>query len=434
MKRFIIFVWMFSFFFMMYPGAITSAQNILHEKYLYVACIDKGGKDPDFLAVIGVDPNDPSSFSKIIHRIDMRHLGDELHHFGYNHDQSALMVPGLFSGRIYIIDVSDPRRPFIKTVNENLTKRSGYTIPHTIIGLPNGNNLVTMIGAKTASTAPGGLVEINGKTGEYVRTFGPPANRDFNKTFPKYMYDAGIKLEVNRMITTSFGLPKNIAPGITVKDLGTDIYVWDWKEQKVLQKVNIGKGTGALEVRWRSKQGSTIGYTNAPGSNEIWAWEDIDGDGHYHFKVVIKLPEGSIPTDMLLSKDDKFMFLGNWMGNNVQQYNIEDPFRPVLVGQVEIPYAQMLRLSPDQKRLYVTNSLLSTWDDTEFPKGVTRNNKYGIFLVDVDTEKGGMKLRPKNEFFVDMMKVQKKSTVGPARPHMMLFDPAVNAKFGFGHH
>jgi selenium-binding protein 1 len=248
------------------------------------------------------------------------------------------------------------------------------------------------------------------------------------------MYDAGIKLEVNRMITTSFGLPKNIAPGITVKDLGTDVYVWDWKEQKVLQKVNIGKGTGALEVRWRSKQGSTIGYTNAPGSSEIWAWEDIDGDGHYHFKVVIKLPEGSIPTDMLLSKDDKFMFLGNWMGNNVQQYNIEDPFRPVLVGQVEIPYAQMLRLSPDKKRLYVTNSLVSTWDDTEFPKGVTRNSKYGIFLVDVDTEKGGLKLRPKNEFFVDMMNVQKKSTVGPARPHMMLFDPAVHAKFGFGHH
>lgn len=33
-----------------------------------------------------------------------------------------------------------------------------------------------------------------------------------------------------------------------------------------------------------------------------------------------------------------------------------------------------------------------------------------------------------------MMEIQKKSTIGPARPHMMLFDPAVNAKFGFGHH
>lgn len=421
-------------FFIMHPGVIAGAQNKLstlpHEKFLYVACLDKGGKDPDFLAVVGVDPSDPSSFSKIIHRVDMRHVGDELHHFGYNHDQSTLLVPGLFSGRIYIIDVSDPRRPFIKAVNEDLAKRSGYIVPHTVIGLPNGNNLMTMMGANNDSTAPGGLVEINGETGEYVRTFGPPADRDFNQIPPKYMYDAGIKLELNHMITTSFGLPKDVGPGITIDGLGTDIYVWDWKEQKVIQQVNIGAGTGALEVRWRSEQGSTIGYTNAPGSNEIWAWEDLDGDGRYNFKAVIKLPEGSVPTDIVLSNDDKFLYVSNWMGNNVRQYNIEAPLKPVFVDQIEIPYAQMLRLSPDNRRLYVSNSLLSSWDDMEFPKGVTRNDEYGIFLVDVNHEKGGMSLN--REFFVDMMKVQKQSTVGPARPHMMLFDPSVKSEFG--HH
>jgi len=400
------------------------------EKLLYVATVDKGGKDPDFLAVVGVDPEDKSSFGKIIHRVDMWHIGDELHHFGYNHDRSRLMVPGLFSGRIYILDVSDPKRPFIKAVNEELTKKSGYTVPHTVIGLPNGNNLVTMIGANTESTAPGGVVEINGETGEYMGSFGPPANRDFKQTPPKYMYDVGIKPELNRMITTSFGLPKDVAAGITVDGLGTDLYVWDWKERKVIQQVNIGAGTGALEVRWRSEKGSTIGYTNAPGSNEIWAWEDLDGDGNYNFKAVIQLPQGSVPTDILLSHDDKYLYVSSWMGNNVRQYNIEIPLKPVLVAQVEIPCAQMLRLSPDNQRLYVTNSLLSTWDDTEFPVGVKRNEKYGISLIDVDHEKGGMRLN--QEFFVDMTNVQKKTTVGAARPHMMLFDPSVDA--GFGHH
>jgi hypothetical protein len=90
---------------------------------------------------------------------------------------------------------------------------SGYTTPHTIIGLENGNNLVTMIGANTDSTAPGGVVELNGETGKFVSAFGPTANRDFNKIPPKYMYDAGIKLELNRMVTTSFGLPKHVGPG-----------------------------------------------------------------------------------------------------------------------------------------------------------------------------------------------------------------------------
>jgi selenium-binding protein 1 len=400
------------------------------EELIYVACVDKGGEDPDFVVVVGVNPDDPSTFSRIIHRVDMLNIGDELHHFGYNHDKTYLMVPGLFSGRLYIIDVSDPLRPFVKSVNEDLTKKSGYSTPHTIIGLENGNNLVTMIGADSESTAPGGLVEVNGKTGEFVRAFGPPADRDPDKIPPKYMYDAGLKPELNHMVTTSFGLPKNVGSGITIEGLGTDIYVWDWKERKVIQTENIGSGTGALEVRWRAEEGSTIGYTNAPGSNEIWAWSDLDGDGKYTFSAVIKLPDGSIPTDILLTDDDKYLYVSNWVGNNVRQYNIEDPLKPVMVSEVEIPYAQMLRISPDRKRLYVTNSLLSTWDDTEFPKGVTRDKKYGIFLVDVDHENGGMTLN--NNFYVDMMEVQKKNTVGQARPHMMLFDPRIETPFG--HH
>ena len=244
------------------------------------------------------------------------------------------------------------------------------------------------------------------------------------------MYDVGIKPEVNRMVTTSFGLPAKVAGGITIDGLGTDLYVWDWKAQKVLQRLNIGKGTGALEVRWRRKHGSTIGYTNLPGTDEVLAWEDRDGDGRYDFRLVIKLPPGSVPTDMLLSDDDKYMYLGNWVGGNVMQYNIEKPLRPRFVSKVDIPYAQMLRLSPDKKRLYVTNSLLSTWDDTEFPKGVTRNEKYGIFLIDVDHKNGGMKLN--REFHVNMMNVQKQNTVGPARSHMMLFDPTIGTEFG--HH
>jgi selenium-binding protein 1 len=409
---------------------MAKTDTLQREELLYVASVDMGGEDPDFVAVVGVDPKDSSSYGKIVHRVDMLNIGDELHHFGYNHDKTALMVPGLFSGRLYIVDVSDPERPFVKSVNGNLTKRSGYTTPHTIIGLENGNNLVTMIGADSESTAPGGLVEVNGKTGDFVRVFGPPADRDPDKIPPKYMYDAGLKSELNHMVTTSFGLPKNVGPGITIDGLGTDIYVWNWKERKVIQTQNIGTGTGALEVRWRAEAGSTIGYTNAPGSNEIWAWSDLDKDGKYTFSAVVKLPDGSVPTDMLLTDDDKYLYVSNWVGNNVRQYNIEAPLKPVLAGEVEIPYAQMLRISPDRKRLYVTNSLLSTWDDTEFPKGATRNKKYGIFLVDVDHENGGMTLN--KDFYVDMMEIQKKNTVGPARPHMMLFDPRI--KTPFGHH
>ena len=67
----------------------------------------------------------------------------------------------------------------------------------------------------------------------------------------------------------------------------------------------------------------------------------------------------------------------------MQQFDISDPFKPVLNATVELPHPNMMRLSRDDRRLYVTNSLLTTWDDdTRF--GPARNNDYGIWRFDVD--------------------------------------------------
>lgn len=412
-------------------GLGAGAPAAQQERYLYVATVNVGDQDPDFLTVIGVDPTDKATYGRIVHRVDMAHPGDELHHFGYNHDRTKLMVPGLFSNRIYVLGVSDPARPVVERVNEQLAGRSGHIVPHTVIGLPGGTNLVTMIGAKTETTAPGGLVEIDGTTGAFLRHFGPAPGSNGHGPI-KYMYDAGFKRELNRMVTTTFGLPRDVAGGINPAGLGDEVYVWDWKARTVIQRVKLAPNAGALEVRWRADPRSTVGYTNAPGTDQIWAWDDADGDGRFRFQPVIQLPKGSVPTDMLLSFDDKFLYVSNWMGNNVRQYDITDPLQPRLTGEVEIPYAQMLRLSLDNKRLYVTNSLLSTWDDTEFPKGVTRNREYGVFRIDIDHENGGMTRNP--DFHVDMMNVRKKHTTGPARPHMMLFDPATARNEPAGHH
>jgi|GEM_PF-32204 len=398
------------------------------EEFLYVGCVDQGGESPDFVAVVGADPEDPETYSQIIHRTDLPGIGDEIHHYGTNIRQTRLLVPGLFSGRMHSLNIEDdPRHPFVESFHDNLTPDSGYTVPHTVIGMPDGGYVVTMIGSNTATTAPGGMVRLDADA-NFVAPFGPPADRDPELTPPRYMYDVGFNMLRGTMVTTSFGLPADVAPGITVDGLGTDIYVWDMATQQVTQVEDIGPGTGALEVRWLHEPGSTIGYTNAPGTSEIWMWEDEDLDGTYAFSLAIALPEGSIPTDILLSEDDKFLYISNWVGNNVMQYDITDPFNPLYVDQVTIPSSQMMRLSPDNRRLYVTNSLLSTWDDTEFPAGVTRNTDYGIYLVNIDHEDGGMEVD--DEFFVDLDNVQKLNDVGPARPHQVFFDPGIPKAFG----
>lgn len=49
---------------------------------------------------------------------------------------------------------------------------------------------------------------------------------------------------------------------------------------------------------------------------------------------------------------------------------------------------QMLQLSLDGKRLYVTNSLFSVWDKQFYPD-LASHGSY-LLQIDVDTEKGGM--------------------------------------------
>ena len=408
----------------------------VQEKYLYVGAINQGGEeDPDMLLVIGADPSNPDEYAKLLYRMDLPNIGDEVHHFGYNADRSKMIVPGLFSSRLHIVNLDNPIRPYIEEVNDDLVEDSGYTNPHTVIGLPNGNNMISMLGADTESSAPGGLVEICGDSGKFLRAFGPKAKRDHQKVGPTYMYDAGFKPELNRMITTTFGLPNDISGAINIAGFGDEVYVWDLQKEKVIQRVKLSPNSGALEVRWLNEHGVPVGFTNAPGTSEIWRWHDLDGDGVYTFDVAISLPAFAAPTDILLSSDDKFLYIANWVGGgapeggNIQQWNIEDPFAPFLVAQVDTPYAQMMRLSLDNKRLYFGNSLLSGWDDTEFPPGVTRNISYGVRKIDINHVQGGMALDL--NFIVDTSNMQKKNTVGPVGPHQIFFDPAATPLGGF---
>lgn len=47
------------------------------------------------------------------------------------------------------------------------------------------------------------------------------------------------------------------------------------------------------------------------------------------------LPEmPGLITDFLISLDDRYLYLANWLHGDLRQYNIEDPANPKLTGQV----------------------------------------------------------------------------------------------------
>lgn len=98
------------------PHAAMTAER---EQLLYTIALYTGTdiQEPDYLATIDSDPTSPT-YSQVIHRLPMPYIGDELHHFGWNacsscHDDTSksrrfLVIPGIRSSRIYIVDTSEP--------------------------------------------------------------------------------------------------------------------------------------------------------------------------------------------------------------------------------------------------------------------------------------------------------------------------------------
>jgi selenium-binding protein 1 len=402
-----------------------------HERYLYAATIAQSASDPDFVAVIGADPREPN-FGRIVNRIDMPNVGDELHHFGYSFDQKRLIVPGLFSNRIHVFEIGrDLRSMRLRAVNDQLVQRGGYIIPHSVIAESPGRVLITMIGAATGSTQPGGIVRVNDATGAFEGYFGPGPVRAPDALGPEYMYDFDSRAEANRGISTTFGPPALCGGGIDPACLGGTVAVWNLRRQRVIQVASLGAHSGALEVRFIDRPGVRRAFINTPGTSAVWLAHDDDRDGVFEFTQVLGPGDGLVlPVDMLLSYDGRFMYLSNWFGNTVQQFDITDPFHPVLTGTVSVPHPNMLRLSPDNERLYVSNSLLTPWDnDPRF--GPPRNNDYGIWLFDVDRRSGRMTpYTADGRAWVSFTGVQKRTTVGPAGPHMMFFDPSIRLARG----
>ena len=410
------------------PAAAHGGEQ--QERFLYVSTIAQSDSDPDFVAVIGADPDEPD-FGQIVNRVDMPNVGDELHHFGYSADQHRLIVPGLFSSRIHIFDIdSDGSTMTLSVVNEDLVADSGYAVPHGVMAM-HGMVLAPMIGAANEQTQPGGIVQIDDHTGEFVDYFGPAPERGADESGPTYMYDFAMTPDGERAISTTFGSPALCAAGHRPdlprrrsRRLGRSRRAGDPDRQ------TLGANSGALMVRFLHEPGCGGRSSTPRAPSAVWLADDDDGDGVFDFQQVLGADDGlELPMDMLVSYDGSYLYVTNWFANTVQQFDISDPFHPTLQSTVSVPHPNMLRLSPDGNRLYVTNSLLTPWDnDPDF--GEPRNSDYGIWLFEVGSAGDLTPLHADGSAWVSFANVEKQTTTGPAGPHMMLFDPNVPLEAG----
>ena len=431
------------------PGYASpqEAMQAEREKLLYTVALYTGTgiEKPDYLATVDVDP-ESDTYSQVVARTEMPQLGDELHHSGWNacsscHDDETkvrqfLLMPGVRTSNINVIDTSDARNPKLHKVvsGDDIKAKTNLSGPHTVHCL-GADIIISMLGDADGN-APGGFLHLN----EDFEIVGRWEN---DISGMNYNYDFWYQPRHNMMVSSEWAAPNTFMPGFDLEDVakgkyGHSIHFWDFENKKIEKSVDLGEeGMIPLEVRFHHNPDSSHGYVAATLSSNVFHWHK-NGAGIEVEKVIdiptidvegFPVPMPSLITDILISMDDKYLYFSNWLHGDLRQYDISDPSNPKMTGQVWIGgllgkapevngvtvhgAPQMIQLSLDGKRLYVTTSLFSTWDNQFYPSMMDGGAQ--MFMVDCDTDNGGMTINP--DFVVDF----KDEPNGPARCHEMRY-------------
>jgi selenium-binding protein 1 len=417
-----------------FHGSPLEAMQAPAEEFLYLTCLHEGTgvEKPDFLAVVDADDG------RIVHETPMPNVGDELHHFGWNRcssachgpDRSHLIVPGFRSSRIHIVNVADdPRRPRIEKViePEEVVRETGYTRPHTVHCMPGDNIVISMLGDADGNGA-GGFALLD------AQTFEVKGRWENGGPTPAFNYDFWYQPRKNALVSSEFGDPNAYEPGFDPADVaagryGSKLHFWDLEARTLQQTVDLGEtGLVPLEARWLHDPDADNGFVGAALSSTMWHFGRDNGGWKADQVIAVEsveiegwpFPVPGLITDLVLSMDDRFLYFANWLHGDVRQYDVSDPSDPKLTGRLWLGGVlgrqddagrglsggpNMLQLSYDGRRLYVSNSLYSTWDNQFYP-----GMRSWLLRVDCD-QNGGMEID--RDFFVDFHD----RPGGPARAH-----------------
>jgi len=428
------------------PGYASpqAAMQTPPEEVIYVACLYEGTgiHEPDFIATVDTSRGS-DTYGEIVHRLPMPNVGDELHHFGFNACSSAchsslsrdtLVVPGIKSSRIHVVDISDPRAPAITKViePEEIKAKTGYSGPHTVHCMPGDIVTVSMLGDENGD-AGGGFMVLD------AHDFSVLGRWENDKGDVELMYDFWYQPRQNTLISSEWAAPNTFGPGFDPADVaagkyGRRLHFWDLEAKTKTQTVDLGDdGLIPLEIRWLHDPDARQGFVGATLSSNIVRFHSENGAWAAEKVIDVENREldgwplpGGVPgliTDIVLGMNDRDLFFSNWLHGDLRHYDVSDPTKPELKSQVWLggllgedaghPKAegplnggpQMLQVSLDGERVYVSNSLYSTWDNQFYPdlRGwLTKLDRQGdgSFAVDPD-------------FFVDFTKLD----TGAARPH-----------------
>jgi selenium-binding protein 1 len=331
----------------------------------------------------------------------------------------------------------DPRRPkLVKVIQgDEVMARTGYSWPKTVHSGPDGV-YINALGSEE-DEGPGGIFVLDRQTfdikGPWERYRGPQY----------FACDFTWHPDFDAMVTSEWGTPGMVGCGVDTELLqngkyGNALHVWDMRGRRHVAKLDLGPcHQMTLKLRPAHHPEKPYGFAAAAVcledlSASVWLWylDGRNGEASWQIRKVIEIPAapadgaslppvisglGAVPplvTSVNLSLDDRFLYVSCWGTGELRQYDVRDPFNPVLTGSVRLggivertPHPaepetprnggpQAIEISRDARRVYVTNSLYSPWDDQFYPDGVRG------WMVKLDAKRdGGLELDPR--FFLD---------------------------------
>jgi methanethiol oxidase len=364
------------------------------EKVMYLWTLPADGQGSDFLSIIDVNLASPT-YGNILRRVEVGSVGNEAHHMGFTDDRTKIWAAALNTSRFFIFDVAaDPMHPRLIRTIEDVPQLTGLSGPHTPYAIP-GRMLISMASGADG-TGPGGLAEFT-NDGQFVASH----------KASNHPYETVVKPEFNRMITSSWVSQKTFMSSLDKwdpKDFSNTMLVWDLKARQILQE--LPGDPIPLAARWALTPNATYGYNISNGGDSIWMFR-MQPDGTFSYKKAADVGNGCGPGDLRQSPDDRYLYVSCVRGSEIQAWDIANPEAIRLHDTVQgLVQANMMHVTYDGRRLYVTNSAISSVDYSP---------RYALRLIHIGPD-GRMKLDP--FFAIDFSKPPD----GPARPHDMLLN------------
>ena len=279
--------------------------------------------------------------------------------------------------------------------------------------------------------APGGIFVLDHDT------FAVKGRWELDRGPQRLAYDFWWHLGYDTLISSEWGTPKMVEDGVNGEILlaggyGHQLHIWDLPRRRHRQALDLGKEQQmVLELRPAHDPTKAYGFVGvvtslADLSASVWVWHQEGGAWKVEKVIEIpaepapaeQLPEilkpfGAVPplvTDINLSLDDHWLYVSAWGTGEIKRYDVSDPFKPRETGSVRLGGIvgraalngsgdlsggpQMVEVSRDGKRVYLTNSLYRSWDEQFYPDGIKS------WLVKLDAGEDGS-LKADSDFFVE---------------------------------